>query len=221
MPFALVCIVTARDIRLGEFDYHADEAQHAVTGLFVSDAFRDLPIRHPIQYAYRYYAQYPAVAILHWPRLFYVFEGLSFLILGPSVVSARLTVLLFCVLQLYQWFRLIEENLDSYTAGICGAVLGLLPLILLFENSVMLEIPSLALGVATIRFGSDISTSIREGLSIFPPSGLAPRFSASKPVSICWSFADCLCWSRANGNGSFPEMPQSSRPLSGSSPGPF
>jgi len=148
---ALVCTVAARDIRVGEFDYNVDEAQHAVTGLFVADAFRDLPIRHPVQYAYRYYAQYPAVAILHWPPLFYIFEGLSFLLLGPSVVSARLSVLLFCVLLLYQWFRLMEEALDSYTAGICSAILGLLPIILLFEKSVMLEIPSLALCVAAIR----------------------------------------------------------------------
>jgi 4-amino-4-deoxy-L-arabinose transferase-like glycosyltransferase len=148
---ALVCVVVARDIRLGEFDYNVDEAQHAVTGLFVADTFRDLPVQHPVQYAYRYYAQYPAVAILHWPPLFYIFEGLSFLVLGPSVVSARLTVLLFCVLLLYQWFRLVEEALDSYTAGIRSAVLGLLPMILHFEKSVMLEIPSLALGVAAIR----------------------------------------------------------------------
>ena len=148
---ALVCVVAARDIRIGEFDYNVDEAQHAVTGLFVADAFRDLPISHPVRYAYRYYAQYPAVAILHWPPLFYIFEGLSFLVLGPSVVSARLTVLLFCVLLLYQWFRLVEETLDSYTAGVCSAALGLLPMMLLFEKSVMLEIPSLALGVAAIR----------------------------------------------------------------------
>src|SRR6516165_5784674 len=148
---ALVCIVAARDIRVGEFDYNVDEAQHAVTGLFVSDVFRDLPIRHPVQYAFRYYAQYPAVAILHWPPLFYIVEGLSFLLLGPSVVSARISVLFFCVLLLYQWYRLIEESLDSYTAEICTAVLGLLPMLLLFEKSVMLEIPSLALGVATIR----------------------------------------------------------------------
>ena len=148
---ALVCIVAARDIRVGEFDYNVDEAQHAVTGLFVSDAFRDLPIRHPVQYTYRYYAQYPAVAILHWPPLFYIVEGLSFLLFGPSVVSARLSVLLFCVLLLYQWFRLVEESLDVYSAEICTAVLGLLPIILLFEKSVMLEIPSLALTVAAIR----------------------------------------------------------------------
>jgi hypothetical protein len=148
---ALVCIVTARDIHTGEFDYNVDEAQHAVTGLFVADVIHDLPIRHPVQYAYRYYAQYPAVAILHWPPLFYVFEGLSFLLFGPSVVSARLTVILFTVVLLYQWFLLVEELQDSYTACICTAVLGLLPMMLMFEKTIMLEIPSLALGVAAIR----------------------------------------------------------------------
>ncbi len=121
----LVCVMVARDIRKGEFDYNVDEAQHAVTGLFVADAMRDLPVRHPMQYAYTYYAQYPAVALLHWPPLFYVFEGVSFLLFGASVVS--------------------------FTAAISTAVLGLLPMVLLFEKTVMLEIPSLALGVGAIR----------------------------------------------------------------------
>ena len=49
----LVCIIIARDIGTGEFDYNVDEAQHAVTGLFVADALHDLPLRHPVQYAYR------------------------------------------------------------------------------------------------------------------------------------------------------------------------
>jgi len=148
---ALVCLMAARDIHRGEFDYNVDEAQHAVTGLFMADAMHDLPIRHPVQYAYRYYAQYPAVAILHWPPLFYAFEGLSFRLFGASVVSARLTVIFFAVILLYQWFLLVEELQDSYTAGICTAVLGLLPSMLLFEKTIMLEIPSLALGVAVIR----------------------------------------------------------------------
>ncbi|MGC1644547.1 MAG: glycosyltransferase family 39 protein, partial [Candidatus Sulfotelmatobacter sp.] len=148
---ALVCIITARDIHTGEFDYNVDEAQHAVTGLFMADALHDLPLRHPVQYAYRYYAQYPAVAILHWPPLFYIFEGMSFLLFGASVVSARLTVILFAVVLLYQWFLLVEELQDSYTAAICTAVLGLLPTMLVFEKTIMLEIPSLALGVGVIR----------------------------------------------------------------------
>jgi hypothetical protein len=148
----LVCAVVSRDIRTGEFDYNVDEAQHAVTGLFVADFFRDHPLRHPVEYAYEYYAQYPAVAIVHWPPLFYLFEGVSFLVLGPTVFAARLTVLLFVVLLLYQWFKLVEHWQDSYTAAICTAGLGLLPMVLLFEKTVMLEIPSLALSVATIRY---------------------------------------------------------------------
>jgi hypothetical protein len=147
----LVCVVAGRDIRLGEFEYNVDEAQHAVTGLFVADALHDLPLRHPVQYAYRYYAQYPAVAVLHWPPLFHLFEAVSFLLLGASVVSARLTVMLFLVVLLYQWFRLVEEMQDSYTAGIATAVLGLLPMVVVFEKTIMLEIPSLALCVAAIR----------------------------------------------------------------------
>jgi len=149
---ALVCTIVARDIHTGEFDYNVDEAQHAVTGLFVADALHDLPLRHPVQYAYRYYAQYPAVAILHWPPLFYLFEGLSFMLFGPSVVSARITVIAFAVLLLYQWFLLVEELQDAYTAGICTAVLGLLPTMLVFEKTIMLEIPSLALSVGVIRY---------------------------------------------------------------------
>lgn len=147
----LVCIIIARDIHTGEFDYNVDEAQHAVTGLFVADALHDLPIRHPVQYAYLYYAQYPAVAILHWPPLFYLFEGISFMLLGPTVVSARLTVIFFAVVLFYQWFLLVEELQDSYTAAVCAVVLGLLPTMLVFEKTIMLEIPSLALGVGAVR----------------------------------------------------------------------
>jgi Dolichyl-phosphate-mannose-protein mannosyltransferase len=147
----LVCIIIARDIHTGEFDYNVDEAQHAVTGLFVADALHDLPIRHPVQYAYHYYAQYPAVAILHWPPLFYLFEGISFMLLGPTVVSARLTVIFFAVVLFYQWFLLVEELQDSYTAAVCAVVLGLLPTMLVFEKTIMLEIPSLALGVGAVR----------------------------------------------------------------------
>lgn len=148
----LVCAVVSRNIRTGEFDYNVDEAQHAVTGLFVADFFRDHPFRHPVQYAFRYYAQYPAVGIVHWPPLFYLFEGWSFLLLGPTVFAARFTILLFVVLLLYQWFRLVEDWQDSYTAAICTAALGLLPIILLFEKTVMLEIPSLALSIGAIRY---------------------------------------------------------------------
>lgn len=148
---ALVCVVVLHHIRRGEFDFNVDEAEHGVTGLFAVDALHDLPVRHPVQYAYRYYAQYPAIAIVHWPPLFYVVEGLSFSVLGLGVVAARGTVLLFALLLSYQWFRLVEELQDTFTAAVSVCMLALLPTVLLFEKTVMLEIPSLALSVASIR----------------------------------------------------------------------
>lgn len=158
LPLALIVLISVvilHGIRRGEFDYNVDEAQHGVTGLFLADAMHDLPVSHPIQYAYSYYAQYPAVSIVHWPPLFYIFEGMSFLAQGPSAFSARLTVALFAVLLLYNWFRLVEELQDAFTAAVSTAVLGLLPLMLLFEKAVMLEIPSLALVVCSIRYWID------------------------------------------------------------------
>lgn len=149
---ALACGVAAHGIGRGEFDYNVDEAQHAVTGLFVADAMHDLPLLHPVAYAYRYYAQYPAVALVHWPPLFYVVEGLSFRMLGASVVAARVSVLLFLALLLYQWFRLVEELQGPFMAAISAIMLATIPLMLVFEKAVMLEIPSLALGVAAIRY---------------------------------------------------------------------
>src|SRR5439155_24445118 len=75
-----------RGIHVGEFSYNVDETQHAMTGVFVADLVRDHPVSHPVEYTYRYYAQYPALSgVIHWPPLFYCFEGLFFLALGPTV----------------------------------------------------------------------------------------------------------------------------------------
>src|SRR5208283_294108 len=187
---ALVCIMAGRDIRKGEFDFYVDEAQHAVTGLFVADAMRDLPFRHPVQYAYRYYAQYPAVAILHWPPLFYAFEGMSFLLLGPSVVSARLTVILFTVVLLYQWFLLVEELQDSYTAGIATAVLGLLPWCFCSKRQSCWKSRRWLLVWVQFGTGSDIWTRAADVLFISLVFGSVRHSCASKPACTCWFSAD-------------------------------
>jgi Dolichyl-phosphate-mannose-protein mannosyltransferase len=149
----LATIVITRGIGKGEFNYNVDETQHAVTGLYVADFLRDLPVSHPVQYTYRYYAQYPALAgIIHWPPLFYVFEGMVFRTFGPSVIAARSAILLCALFGLYFWFRLVKELQNEWTAALSTALLALLPAILLFEKTVMLEIPSLSLCIAASYF---------------------------------------------------------------------
>jgi hypothetical protein len=145
LVIAMVAIL--RGIRVGEFSYNVDEAQHAVTGLYFAALLHDHPA-HPIQYTYQFYAQYPAIGVIHWPPFFYVFEGLSFLLLGPSVLAARLAILAFALLGLSAWFVMVRELQNDWTAALATALLALLPALLLFEKTVMLEVPCLSLCIA-------------------------------------------------------------------------
>src|SRR5581483_7706491 len=149
----MVAILAVRGIGKGEFSFNVDETQHAVTGLYVADFLRDLPLTHPVQYTFEYYAQYPALAgIIHWPPFFYLFEGIAFLMFGPSVIVARSTILVFALFGLFFWFRLVKELQNEWTAALSTALLAVLPAILLFEKTVMLEIPSLSMCIAASYF---------------------------------------------------------------------
>jgi 4-amino-4-deoxy-L-arabinose transferase-like glycosyltransferase len=149
----LLAVVVARKIGKGEFDYNVDESQHAATGLFVSTALRDLPFRHPMEYAEVYYAQYPAMSgIIHWPPIFYLAEGAMFRLFGGSVITARLTILWFAVLGWVFWFRLVRQTCSEWTALLSTVLLALLPSSLLFEKTVMLEIPCLSLCIVAVYY---------------------------------------------------------------------
>ena len=149
----LVSIVIIKGISKGEFSYNTDEAQHAVTGLYVADLFRDRPLSHPVEYTYQYYAHYPALSgVVHWPPLFYVFEGISFLVLGPNVVAARLTILAFALFGLFSWYITVERWHGVWMATLSTALLALTPSALLFEKTVMLEIPCMSFCITATYF---------------------------------------------------------------------
>jgi 4-amino-4-deoxy-L-arabinose transferase-like glycosyltransferase len=149
---ALAAIVISRGISKGEFNVNIDEAYDATTGLYIADFMRDLPLAHPVQYTYAYYAQYPALGLIHWPPFFHFVEGLLFLIFGPSVITARIAVLLFALFGLFFWFKLVAALQNEWTATVSAVVLSCLPAVLLYEKAVMLEIPSLALCIAASYF---------------------------------------------------------------------
>jgi 4-amino-4-deoxy-L-arabinose transferase-like glycosyltransferase len=147
----LIAGLITRGISKGEFDYNVDESQHAATGLFVSSLLHDLPLRHPVAYTYRYYAQYPALSgVIHWPPIFYGVEGLIFLGFGASVVTARLTILLFALVGWFYWYRWNSETIGEKGAVLATLLIALLPTTLLFERTVMLEIPCLSLCIIAL-----------------------------------------------------------------------
>ena len=144
--------VITRGIHNGEFNFNTDETIHASTGLYFADFLRDLPLRHPLQYTFRYYAQYPALGVLHWPPIFHMFEGLAFLLFGSTVAVARATILMFALLGIYFLFRLVEYLENRLAAIIASLLFAFFPLTLLFEKVVMLEIPALSLTIGAIYF---------------------------------------------------------------------
>src|SRR5216684_2626270 len=148
----LAAIVISHGISRGEFNVNIDEAYDATTGLYVADFIRDFPLAHPVQYTYAYYAQYPALGLIHWPPFFHFVEGMMFLAFGPSVVAARIAVLLFALFGLYFWFKLVAALHNEWTAAVCTIVLSCLPAVLLYEKAVMLEVPSLALCITASYF---------------------------------------------------------------------
>lgn len=152
LSLAFVTAILLRGINKGEFSEHVDETVHAATGLYVASFIHDLPLRHPVQYTYRYYAQYPSLGIVMYPPAFYVVEGLAFLLFGASVVTARLTVVAFALFGLYFWFQLVAELEDEYTAALSTVLLAILPSVLQYEKAVMLDLPLMAFCLAASYF---------------------------------------------------------------------
>jgi hypothetical protein len=162
ISLALVAAVLLHGIRKGEFSENVDETVHAATGLYVASFLHDLPLRHPVDYTYRYYAQYPSLGIVMYPPAFYFVEGVAFYIFGASVLTARLTILAFALLGLTFWFKLVEELDDEYTAALSTILLAFLPSVLNYEKVVMLDIPLMSLCIATSYFWI---MYLRQGLS--------------------------------------------------------
>lgn len=148
----LSAFVISLGITKGEFFYHTDEMSHAMNGVFVRDFLVDLPLQHPLQYAYNYYAKYPAIAFPHWPPLFYGVEGVFFLLFGISPWVSRLVVLGFALLAIYFWYRIVEPLAPRSRAFLSTLILACLPYVLVHERVTMLEIPALAVCLGAIHF---------------------------------------------------------------------
>jgi len=154
-PVILILVIgllLSRGITKGEPFYNNDETRHVMNGVFMRDLLVDRPVAHPLNYAYEYYAKYPAIAVPHWPPLFYLVEGLFFLVFGISVWASRLAILGSALLGAYFWYHIAERFGPPSRACLSAFVFCLLPAVMVFESVTMLEIPQVALCLGTIFF---------------------------------------------------------------------
>ncbi|HEU0050056.1 MAG TPA: hypothetical protein VFQ43_20875, partial [Nitrososphaera sp.] len=128
--------------------FQGDSPRHAVNGLFWWDLIFRLPL-HPVQFAMDYYARYPVIQPAAYPPLSYLLEGFTFSVFGASPYVAKTLVSLAAIVSgiyLVAWLR----RWVAPEAGWGGLLLILQPGVIRYSNAVMLNLPSMALGLGAL-----------------------------------------------------------------------
>jgi hypothetical protein len=151
----LLCGITAlilgRNITVGDF-WWSDASRHAMDGVFIYDLVRDGRWNDWREYAYRYYAQYPALGFAFYPPFFAVVEALFFAVFGISAFAARLTVLAFAFVGITLWYQWMQKLAGGVVAFVSAIILITSPTVVLWAREVMLEMPATALLIASCFF---------------------------------------------------------------------
>lgn len=156
--------------------YNNDETRHVMTGVYFRDALHDLPLTHWRAYTINYYLQYPALGLLVWPPFFYFIEGLLMSVFGTSLVVSKALVLLFAMMACAYLFALVRRSHGASMAAAAVLLLALSPLVFELSHQVMLEVPTLALGLAaTYHFTRYLDTERRRDLLL---AGLSAALAA-------------------------------------------
>ena len=135
----------------GDIDW-PDAPRHALNGAFVLDFFRELPWRHPVDFAYDYYRQWPALTILFYPPLFYGVLAAAYAVFGVSEASALLIELSFLLLLAWGAFRLARHWLDPAPSLAVALLLIGAPELAFWGRQIMLDVPAYAFLVWAAEF---------------------------------------------------------------------
>ncbi|MES1955141.1 ArnT family glycosyltransferase [Salinisphaera hydrothermalis] len=140
--------------------YYSDAPRHALNGAFILDLARDLPISDPVQWAYNYYAQYPALTILFYPPLYPVFLAVAYAVFGISQATAIFVNALFYMALVTGSYRLARRYVSDGSALAAALMVGAAPEIAFWGRQIMTDVPATAALVwATelfLAYGSDL-----------------------------------------------------------------
>jgi hypothetical protein len=180
-------IIISIGISYGEFFFFGDEMRHAMTGVFFRDLYVDHPWSYPVRYAFEYYAKYPALGLVYWPPLFHMVEGVFFLVFGISVVSSRLTMLMYSLVAVFFWYKIVEREGPNSRALTSAFIYPLLPFVLQYERVTMLEIPCVAMCMVSIYFWQSFLREERSrDLWLFAAFMAASFYTSQKAIFIAF-----------------------------------
>ena len=146
IPIGLMLLVGALFLGAptgGEF-YWSEAPRNALNGVFVKDLLKAMPWHNPIGFAYRYYAQYPALTILFYPPLFYILAAPFYALLGVSHGTVLVVVMLHYMAFAWGAWRLFAFWFKGSRAAAAAVMLVAAPEVAFWGRQVMLEIPAFA-----------------------------------------------------------------------------
>ncbi|MCA8990242.1 MAG: glycosyltransferase family 39 protein, partial [Planctomycetaceae bacterium] len=118
--------------------------------VFFHDLLLDLPLQDAVGYVFNYQRQYPALGLTFWPPLFHAVTGSLMLIFGPSFFTVKLAMAGFVLLFVLSLWLTASRSLTTGWGLIAVALTCATPLVMNLSNTIMLELPSLAMGFLLI-----------------------------------------------------------------------
>jgi hypothetical protein len=131
---------------------NGDMPRFMMNGVYFYDLLKDVPVSNPLEHAYLYFAQYPALSLGHHPILLGVTEVPFYAAFGISVFSARLCVVFFTVIGVIALFFLVRLNYGDEVAFLASALFATTPFVVKYSRIVMPEIQALALIIVSTYF---------------------------------------------------------------------
>ena len=149
--WGLIGVLLVPAIGMGGF-WWTDETRHAMGGVFILDLIRDMPVGDPMGYAFRYFAQYPALALNWYLPGFYAVEAVFYALFGISEATAHWTVVMFCAMASSVWLAWTRRTWGTAMALIATTLFLSVPAWNFWARSVMLEAPAIAMLILAIWF---------------------------------------------------------------------
>ncbi|WP_423823473.1 glycosyltransferase family 39 protein [Salinisphaera sp. SPP-AMP-43] len=145
LGLVMVVIVIFSQARYGYEFFYSDAPRHALNGAFILDLVKAFPIHQPVQWAYNYYAQYPALTILFYPPLYPAVLAVAYALFGISQASAVIVNALFYLALVVGVYRLASRYVAQLPALATAVVVGAAPEMAFWGRQIMTDVPATTL----------------------------------------------------------------------------
>jgi hypothetical protein len=132
----------------GDFWWY-DASRHAMNGVFLRDFLLEGGLLHPIAFARSYYQQYPAINVGFYPPFLYLSSVPFLTIFGASHAVSQAVVTLYALGAGVMVYLICQQAIDKLSALATALAVMAMPAMALWSRQVQLDVPALALLLAT------------------------------------------------------------------------